>query len=241
MSPLQVAAHKAHVEKLKRIGVPSDVDLQRPLGRAVVKGQRLLAEFLIETRADPLAFVPEKTATKVHKPEVQEDLFLNYAVAGGHLPVAELLINARAEVNKPGWRGTRPLHWASAGGPVELVNYLLKQRASVADDVSPGFGGVRGSALHVSVYFGMANVSRLLLARKANVVARDVDGAQPIHKGAAGGHLEILQLLMDASADPDAQDWSGKRPVYFAKLANHPSALRFLQSANNGRRGRGEL
>ena len=59
--------------------------------------------------------------------------------------------------------------------------------------------------LHFAAYWGADDVARLLVAKDADVNARNKDGATPLHGAAYGANLEIARLLVAKGADVNAK------------------------------------
>jgi len=51
-----------------------------------------------------------------------------------------------------------------------------------------------------------------LLERRADVLARDVDGQTPLHAAARHGNFEACQVLLTTAAEPNVVDHSGRTP-----------------------------
>ena len=60
--------------------------------------------------------------------------------------------------------------------------------------------------LHVAATRGEDDVARLLIARGADVDARNVQGSTPLHGAAANGHTSTVELLIAAGVDRTIRD-----------------------------------
>ena len=56
-------------------------------------------------------------------------------------------------------------------------------------------------------------VAGLLIAKGADVDAKDKDNWTPLHKAAFGGHREIVELLIAEGADVNAKDVNLRKPA----------------------------
>jgi ankyrin repeat protein len=54
------------------------------------------------------------------------------SAAKGHTEVCELLLTAKADVRKPGFRGMTALHWAAYNGCHEVCKLLIAFKADLA-------------------------------------------------------------------------------------------------------------
>ena len=82
------------------------------------------------------------------------------------------------------------------------------------------------TALHMAAAAFQARIAETLMARGADVRARNRRGAQPLHYAVDGGpglpawdpvaQTEIIAMLIQAGADPNAVDRSGVAPLHRA-------------------------
>jgi ankyrin repeat protein len=127
---------------------------------------------------------------------------LMMAALRGHLDLVELLIQRRAQVNKPGWA---PLHYAatySGNNALAIVRLLLEHHAFV-DAESPN----RSTPLMLAAQYGSEPVVQLLLE----------EGAQPLQKNQLG--LTAIDFARRAGREPMAQ-----LIARFARLTRPPAA-----------------
>lgn len=78
-------------------------------------------------------------------------------------------------------------------------------------------------------------VVELLVTKRANVKARDMDGRTPLHGAIVRGAraCDVARLLLSAGADPNAPDNFGYTPVHIAAL-NEFSACVLLLLGKHG-------
>ena len=95
-----------------------------------------------------------------------------------------------------------------------------------------GFGGENASALRVA-----AENVRLLIARGAQVDARDEGGATPLHLAAQFGNEGVARALIAAGADINAHDnglgldGPGLTPLDYADVSDRASMVGLLRKA----------
>lgn len=87
----------------------------QPIGLAAYFGQEKIVEYLIKAGAEVNS--PSKNSLKVAP--------IQSAVAGGHLEITSLLLEAGASPNVREAGGYTPLHTAAHNGDVEIVHKLL--------------------------------------------------------------------------------------------------------------------
>ncbi len=83
-------------------------------------------------------------------------------------------------------------------------------------------------------------VTQGLLARRADLEARDSKGATALHRAAGVGATALVQLLLDAAADVNAGKDKGATPLDMA-MGSSGEVRRLLEARGGvGRRGRGQ-
>jgi hypothetical protein len=63
---------------------------------------------------------------------------------------------------------------------------------------------------------GTAKLEKLIKADHAVVNARDKDGARPLHRATAGGHLDTARFLIESKANVNAKKSDGVTPLHIA-------------------------
>jgi ankyrin repeat protein len=134
---------------------------------------------------------------------VRED-DLHEAVRRGDLDTVRKLVKAGPDVNKrKGEFGTTALHIAAAG---------------VTFERAPDLYAIKHSP----------EISAILIARGANVNARDNLGDTPLCKAATHNNCEVAQILIEAGADIDAPTAGGRRPLHIAADWGHSEIAKLL-------------
>lgn len=134
---------------------------------------------------------------------------LHYAAAAGHLPIAELLMDAGAKVSAQGtYRGAaghRPITVAAREGHAHLISTLVKNRADVEARVS-GF-----SALHLAAKHRHAEAAAALVAAMAAVDGRESGGFErtALMFAVQRCSVSVVGLLLGAKASTCAEDGRG--------------------------------
>jgi ankyrin repeat protein len=120
----------------------------------------------------------------------------------------------------------RALLDAAKRGDVAAVRQALKEGAD------PNFAQGDGlTALHLAAEAGQLEVTKVLLAARANVHAKTRIGAYtPLHLAAGAGHVDVVTALLEAGADARAATTSsGVTPLHLAaKALNGDAAVRAL-------------
>jgi ankyrin repeat protein len=72
-------------------------------------------------------------------------------------------------------------------------------------------------------------MSQLLIAKGAEVNAKNVGGETPLDNAAYWGHKEVAKLLISRGADVNAKDDDGKTPLDYAIGRKHPETADLLR------------
>jgi hypothetical protein len=84
----------------------------------------------------------------------------------------------------------------------------------------------RSRPLHHAAMWGYDGIVTLLIARGADVNARDGTGKTPLHWAAVNGHKRACELLLAAGADVAALDAGGRTPLAAAEAFLSENAAR---------------
>jgi ankyrin repeat protein len=135
------------------------------------------------------------------------------AIQNQQYGVAQMLVNAGADVNKVGWNGYTPLHQAVGKDDTTFITLLLDNGADIEVRDS-----VDRTPLFLAVDFGCPAAAKLLAERGAHLLALcksfgNLHSTTPLHHAAAKGFKQIVQILLDAGAGLEALDGAGSTPL----------------------------
>ena len=202
VSTVHEAARSGDVAQLKELlerdpGLANWVDATwgTPLAIAAVRGRKEVVELLLTEGADPNLVGGLVTGGL-------SPLF--WAAYSGHQDIARVLREHGARLD---------MFSACALGDVGEVSALLDADARLANARSKGG---ETSPLHVAAHVGHEQVVELLLARGANIKAKDDRGNTPLHEAAAKGHASVVRELLAHGADVWAKNDGDRTPLFVA-------------------------
>ena len=166
---------------------------------------------------------------------------LHLAAEHDHAEVAELLLDAGAELEAWTSWGATPLEWAGVLGSRRAGDVLLAHGARLTLATAAGLGliddlprlarqdGAVSAAFVLACRNGHTDAARFLLDRGANVDARGFFGATGLHWAAHYGHADTVRFLLDAGADTTLHDTQfDSDALGWAHEGGHESAITLL-------------
>ena len=125
---------------------------------------------------------------------------LHLASAGGHISVAQELLDLHADVNAQSEDYGSALQAAASEGHEGTVKMLLEKNADVnAQD------GYDVNALQRASVGGYEGIVKLLLEKGADVNAEGGEDGKVLQAACAGRHKNLVKLLLEKKADVNAQ------------------------------------
>ena len=136
---------------------------------------------------------------------------LSEAARKGHREVVALLLEKGADAKHRDKSGVSPIENAARGRHAEALELLITAAGPAAAEI--------GALLTETAIKGQTDIADLLIAKGANVDARDKSGATPLHQAALKGNLAFATLLLQHGADVNARDGDGATPLHNAALS----------------------
>ena len=139
-----------------------------------------------------------------------------------------LLLEAGADIEKPGRDGLHPMHNAVAMGHKQIVALLIRKGAMVNSKDRLGrtplasFAANKGSDMEIA---------KMLLAAGADPgieSAKDDDSYAPLDFAAGTGNLQLAELLIAAQVDVNHRTSDGSSALHIAAGTDHPEIVRLL-------------
>ncbi|MCK4816745.1 ankyrin repeat domain-containing protein, partial [bacterium] len=118
------------------------------------------------------------------------------------------------------------LQEAAAVGDANMVRSLIEKGVGVDTREDSMFK----TALHRAAISGYKDVVEILLAKGADIDARDSYAASALHYVAREGHNEIAELLIAKGADVNAKDTRGRTPIDLAMNQGRKEIAKLLLS-----------
>ena len=188
-----------------------------PLIKAACNGHEAIVRLLLAKGADPEAR-PNSQETACDLTEREEiKKILKEAIARKYI---------RAGISNNISPDSMLLRAAEIGA-AEVVEILLDEYAA---NIEAKGGDFKATPLLFAVLEGHEDAVRILLARGANVEARDESrrGRTALHTAIAWGRTTMIPLLLEKNAADNAQDKQGATPLLLAAASGNTVAVRLL-------------
>ena len=184
---------------------------------------------------------------------------LMLAVRNGYAEVANILIEAKADVNAVDRKKDTALMIAIDNDNAEMIGPLVKAGADikakdndgrtalmiaflqgktelvkalieVGADIEAKDNNGHTALLH-AVYFGKTEVAKALIEAGANIEVKAVDGKTMLMLALYQGKAELMKALMEAGADKEAKDKNGRTVLMIAVYEGKAEAVEALIEA----------
>jgi ankyrin repeat protein len=183
-----------------------------PLLLAVKHGNQQMVQYLLSKNANPNN-VSSDTGP------------LHEAVRKHNLPLAELLLDKKANINLPAEGGKTALHYAILEKHFDMIDFLLKKGA---DMKAKNLGGA--SPLHFVVMDGdRALVEKFL---SCGINDQNNNGKTPLHIAAEKGNIDAIKVLLNHNAVTNSKDALGRTASECGKI----TAYRLISEHTPGKK-----
>jgi ankyrin repeat protein len=219
MTPMLTAAeagHKAVVKVLVKAGAKADIFVASALGKL-----------------EPVKALLARDPSRAKRRTELGVTALMLAAAGGYVPVAEGLLEAKADPKAHDVRKNFVLDYAAGighfdprhredAGQAKVAEILIARGADVN---SRNWRGVR--PLHHAARTGRAGVARVLIAHGAEVDAKDVSGETALSRAVTNpAEIDLAKVLVEAGADVNMRDRRNRRILSLARGVAMKSLLK---------------
>jgi len=166
----------------------------------------------------------------VHSVDINDVTPLHFACRAGHVGVASMLLEAKADINaKTKDKGRVPLHAAADKGSVALIKMLLEAGTEI---------NVRDNEKRTPLHWAAltqsgAEPASALLDANADITAVTVKGRTPLHFAALAGNGDIVEVMLGAKPNVNARNTErGNTPLHAAAESGSEKAVRLLLAAS---------
>lgn len=164
--------------------------------RAVMHWKEKSVQILTDVTANLRRQYPKDQHSKKEKP-VSLALF-NIDMTNQKSKIAQLVNNAKADLEIENFKGRRALHLAVIGQRVQHVTL---------SDIS---------------------ILKLLIEKGADIEAKDESGCTPLALAVSSGNVEAVELLIEKGANKEAKDRAGRTPLMLAATDQRIEAMMLL-------------
>ena len=147
-----------------------------------------------------------------------------YAIAGGSLPITQLIIENGADIHAVDDDGNGAVHYAVKYNQRALILWLCYGLGMSLSEAN----NKHETPLHTAASEMKLEVVKILCTHGADVNVRTSKGATPLHYAACKPCVEIIDVFYKNGADLSAKDNGGMQPYHWAKSMNRTEIQRFL-------------
>eukprot|EP00434_Breviolum_minutum_P023960 symbB.v1.2.021145.t1/scaffold1812.1/size105704/9 len=146
----------------------------------------------------------------------------------GNCEVAELLLQAKADIHSGGCYGKSPLQMAAERDHLEVARLLVEAKADLNSTSRYG-----RSPLQIACERGHLKVVRLLILAGVDVNLTGRYGRTPLQLACEHGHLQTARVLLRCGAEINKKGTFGGAPMQLAAEKGHLELMRCLAQARN--------
>ncbi len=188
------------------------------LTHAAKHGKTNVVKYLLQQGADPSI------------PDPANSLPLHHAADKGHLEIAKMLIEKKADsINVKGHQRATPLCVASRAGNLDMVQFLLNSGADATIHDGNGY-----LPLHWATQNKHLEIVKTLVDKNLNLVnAKGPGGNTALNISAIEGVVNIAQYLLDHGADLNISNDAVSLPLHNASFGGHVKIVELLHKDKN--------
>ena len=165
------------------------------------KGQSGLLTAIRQNASQAALVLAKWPDSRVDERTADDETALMLAAFHNLLPVAEVLIQRQADVNKPGWT---PLHYAATKAHVPMMRFLLENHAFI-DASSPN----GTTPLMMAAHYGSPMATKMLLEEGADPRLKNHLGLSALDFAQNGPHKSETTPYIQAFM----ASWNARYPV----------------------------
>ena len=165
-----------------------------------------------------------KVSVSIDKPDGYGRTALISATCQNHREIAEILVEAGANLNCTDRNGKQAIHYAVKKGHTRMLQLLLKAGAEI--HCKNNIGGHQ--PIHYAARYGHTGIIKILMESGADVNCNIFNGNQPIHLAVERGHTAIIEILVQAGASVNCRNNNGWQPLHYAAQHGHTGIIELL-------------
>ncbi|XP_013386790.1 transient receptor potential cation channel subfamily A member 1 homolog, partial [Lingula anatina] len=167
----------------------------------------------------------------------QQMTALHLAAAHSCVEVAQILIEAGANLRCIDHESCTPLHLAAEKGNIEIVGMLFdagqkKDGWVTLSQMVTDQNVEQNTALHLAVNNSHYEVAKLIIEKGGLDNETSKYLSTPLHLASVGGDVRVVQLLLDSNARVDALNHNQETPLHKAAENDHPEVVELLLKSN---------
>lgn len=161
---------------------------------------------------------------------------LHFACEGGHVFVAQALIEAGVDVKLPSKEQKTPFYLACCAGKEVIVKLLLDRGVELQVTIG------KLLPMHEAASNGHVAVVQLFIAAKVDLKQVDMDGRNLLHRACRSGHVTLVQALLEEDRELlFSRDNMKYTPMLLACKGGHVETVQYLLTLDEGNEGQGLL
>lgn len=154
--------------------------------------------------------------------DVNGNTALHWACIKGHLELAKFLVHKGVDINIKNDKQVTPIRAAVLNKDIAMVKFLIDKGA----DLNYKYDG--RTLLHITVYTGYYDITRILIENGANINEVDNNGLTVLHAFCYKNEKDLVELCLDNGADVNIGDNRKFTPLYLACIANNLEIAKML-------------
>lgn len=226
MQPIHFAAAFGHIELLKFLHTGTGQEAS--LTSKDFAGNELVHYAAMYGYVDVLTYLLKKNKRGARATGEYARTPLHFAAKNGHMAAVRLLVEMGADLfakekGSVKGKGLTAEGVAKAANHVDIAVFLKQEKVQKKRDQ-----GGKETKLHTAAANGELEKIQQLLAEGEDLMAKDVQGANPLMMATQYGHLGAVELLVENKADVKAKMNDGSTSMHIAGAHGKNAIIEYL-------------